>query len=271
MMLAKGLLLLSLSNLVVVSTASRGIPTINIAPWTRPDRYSQKDRDAVACAVGKACQSTGFFAVTGHGVDANALQEAWSVAAAFFDLPMKSKLAWKTENEREYPYGYERNERLQLGKLAGDDAPPDLKETFSIGPSNPASGMPPRRFPDKPANFQSAIEAYYAEMEKLALTLLRIFAVALDLPESWFEPKMDHHMGALRLLNYFSLKGQPSGTIRAGPHTDYGALTILKSGGPGLQVKKDGSNEEWVDVPFLQDAFVVNIGDLMQRWTNGTF
>ena len=63
------------------------------------------------------------------------------------------------------------------------------------------------------------------------------------------------------------------GQLRAGAHTDYGVLTILKSGGPGLQAKKDEGNgpeeERWIDIPFVEDAFIINIGDLMQRWTNG--
>ena len=101
--------------------------------------------------------------------------------------------------------------------------------------------------------------------------MLRDFALALRLEEYWFEDKVDKHMSALRLLNYPDLeeKEKPlKGQLRAGAHTDYGALTILRSGGPGLQVKKDGEVSEWVDVPLLENAFIVNLGDLMQRWTN---
>ena len=88
---------------------------------------------------------------------------------------------------------------------------------------------------------------------------------------------MDHHISALRLLNYFEV---PVGgdnddkvlPLRASAHTDYGPLTILLSGGPGLQVKKDLETEQaWVDVAYVPDTFVVNLGDMMQRWTNGTY
>lgn len=253
------------------------IPIIDIGHWTRLDESpsAATDRALIADAVGKACTEIGFFAVVGHAVNASTIHNAWQESAKFFDLPMEIKLASKTQNEKEYPYGYEHSERLQLGKRGGEaaDALPDLKETFSFGPSNPAAGMPPRRFPAEPSSFREALEVYYSEMEKLALTLLRIFAVALDLPEDWFVNKMDHHMGALRILNYFPIVRttvKPD-AVRASAHTDYGALTILRSGGPGLQVKKDDETDAWIDVPSLSDAFIINIGDLMQRWTNGAY
>jgi isopenicillin N synthase-like dioxygenase len=256
-----------------------GIPIIDIRPWTRPNESTATVRAAIARAVGDACTEIGFFAVTGHTVNASTIHNAWKASADFFDLPLETKLASKTDNEKEYPYGYEHSERLQLGKLGGqiEVTLPDLKETFSLGPSNPEAGMPPRRFPADPPEFKKALEVYYSEMEALAITLLKISAVALELPEDWFENKMDHHLGALRILNYCPVDRtavQP-GAIRASAHTDYGALTILRSGGPGLQVKKDtvesDESDIWIDVPSIPDAFIINIGDMMQSWTNGTY
>lgn len=257
-----------------------GIPVIDILAWTRPNNEyadtTAADRAAIARAVGKACTEIGFFAVTGHVVNASTIENALKASADFFDLPLITKLSSKTNNEKDYPYGYEHSERLQLGKNGGriEDALPDLKETYSLGPSNPAAGMPPRRFPVEPPDFQESMEEYFRAMEALSSTLLRIFAVALDLREDWFENKMDHHLSALRILNYFPVDRSTikPGAIRASAHTDYGALTILRSGGPGLQVKKDDAETDvWIDVPSLPDAFIINIGDMMQRWTNGTY
>jgi isopenicillin N synthase-like dioxygenase len=164
----------------------------------------------------------------------------------------------------------------------------DLKETFSIGPCNPDAGMPPRRFPPHPPELRDALQQYYEQMERLASRLLRLFAVALHLPsQDWFEPLLTRHLSALRILNYYEFEwsttaaagGESSLQIRAGEHTDYGALTILRSGGPGLQLRKDGPSTvrgvdgdgaEWVNVPEIPGAFIINIGDMMQRWTNGT-
>ncbi|CAB9507350.1 Probable 2-oxoglutarate-dependent dioxygenase [Seminavis robusta] len=260
------------------------IPVIDLSAWTQRTpsaggtTSSDDERRGVVELVGKACTSVGFFAITNHGVNSTRLESLWQSARDFFDLPAPVKLQSKTNNETEYPYGYEQSETLVVGKQLDQGVksdsllpPPDQKETFSLGPNNPLAGMPPRRFPSQPPELQEALEEYFQEMEHLATTLLEIFALALDLPQDWFQNKMTRHMSALRLLNYFATDKNASADdkteiVRAGAHSDYGALTILKAGGPGLQVKwKDG---EWVHVPFMEDSFVVNLGDLMQRWTN---
>ena len=233
--------------------------------------------EETAQQIRTACQDIGFFAIH-HRVNETIIQRAWDSSHKFFDLPLEEKLKSMSEDNTEYPYGYEKSESLTRGKAhdtieaSENKSFPDLKETFAIGPSNVDAGMPPRRFPQQPIEFQSAIEEYYAAMEDLSLQLLRLFAIALELPPSWFEDKVNRHQSALRLLNYPNLADgqEPApGQLRAGAHTDYGALTILKSGGPGLQVL--GSDNEWIDVPYLEDAFVINVGDLMQRWTNGEY
>lgn len=255
------------------------IPLVDISPFANPTAFEQSKRLEVAQQIGRACEEIGFFAVVNHGVDENVILEAWNVTTQFFDLPIEEKQLSTSTNDVEYPYGYEQSETLSKGKAKEDDSapgstasPPDLKETYAIGPNNTASGMPPRRFPPSPSEMQEAYENYYSEMEVLATVLLQAFAVALNLPDDWFEDKMEHHMCALRALNYPALGSiEPlPGQLRAGAHTDYGVLTILKSGGPGLQVTKDSkTHHDWVDVPYLPDAFIINIGDLMQRWTNG--
>jgi isopenicillin N synthase-like dioxygenase len=148
---------------------------------------------------------------------------------------------------------------------------PDLKEMFCIGPYNPSAGMPAIRWPANPNHMRSAYLAYYQALELLAAKLLRMFALALKLPENFFDDKITRHRSALRVLNYPALQQMPPpGQIRAGEHTDYGSLTILlqdKVG--GLQVRDKQMN--WVDVAPVANSFVINIGDLMQRWTNDQF
>jgi isopenicillin N synthase-like dioxygenase len=251
------------------------IPIIDIQSWTTTDDNSSSQED-VAHAVERACREIGFFAITGHGVNHTVLERAWMAATELFDASEEIKLSFQSDNQTEYPYGYERSEVLERGKQLDGGAreemtiapASDLKETFSMGSSNPDSGMPPRRFLTNLPGFQAALEDYYREMEKLSNILLQVFALALKLPtRHWFDDKMDHHMSALRLLNYSPMpQPQAQQSVRAGAHTDYGVLTILKTGGPGLQVQ---TKDKWINVPHMEDAFVLNLGDLMQRWTNG--
>lgn len=145
----------------------------------------------------------------------------------------------------------------------------DMKELFSVGPYLPEAGLPLPRYPSAPASMASSWRAYFEAMEGLSGSLMRGFALALDLDERWFEAKTNRHASSLRALNYPSLADAPPSTpgqMRASAHTDYGVLTILKSGGPGLQVKlRDGS---WHNAPVPSDGFIINLGDLMSRWTN---
>jgi len=247
----------------------------------------------------EACKSVGFFTIINHGIDTTVIQEAWKASAEFFNLSIEEKMNHNANgDDAEYPYGYEQKEQLSKGKaldgdsnggdessmmMNTDDDIPILesKETYAIGPNNIQSGMPLRRWVNTPSvpTFRIALETYYEQMESLALRLLQLFALALGQPISYFESKMDHHMSALRLIHYYPLNDTSTEepkrrVIRAGAHTDYGALTILNAGQPGLQVlRRDLENQnrtEWYSVPLVPNAFVINLGDLMQRWTNGT-
>jgi isopenicillin N synthase-like dioxygenase len=124
-------------------------------------------------------------------------------------------------------------------------------------------------WPDAPEGFVAAWRSYYAAMEDLAARIMRLFAAALRLPEDYFASFIDAPVSALRALNYPRQDAAPEpGQIRAGAHTDYGSLTILlpQAGSQGLEIlAPDGA---WTPVPPLSGAFVINIGDLMARWTN---
>mmetsp|Transcript_9968 Transcript_9968/g.31185 ORF Transcript_9968/g.31185 Transcript_9968/m.31185 type:complete len:369 (+) Transcript_9968:77-1183(+) len=253
------------------------VPVIDISGLTSGDADA---RAAVARKIGKACEDIGFFVVVNHGIPKSVIDAAWQKTLQFFDRPLEEKRKLTTDDEAKYPYGYSSlgAEYLSQGKAAekqqeGQAAPPaagDMKEMFNIGPKDSKAGMPPRRMPEQPEGFTDAWEAYYEEANGLAGRLLGAFALALGLPEDWFRSKADRHISALRANNYPNQSGiaVPAGSIRCSAHTDYGTLTILRSGGPGLQVSKDRDQPTWHDVPFVEDGFVINLGDLMRRWTN---
>ncbi len=236
------------------------------------------DDDTTARRIDAACREIGFFGIVGHGVAANAIDGMWDAARTFFDLPdaAKRQVAMPYDG---YPYGYSPLLNEGLAHSLGEASPPDLKESFNMGPphrparpltdEDEAFAFAETPWPEAPAGFRVAWLAYYAAMSTLAARLMGLFALALELPAGFFDSKIDQHISALRANNYPHPTSPPQpGQLRAGVHSDYGSLTILlQDDAPGgLQVcDRDGV---WRDVPHVPGAFVVNIGDLMARWTN---
>jgi isopenicillin N synthase-like dioxygenase len=255
-------------------------PIIDLAAW----RAGDAGRDAVAEKVRAACETIGFFAIRGHGVPAKAIDDMRSTSRAFFDLPLADKMrVARPHPEQNRAYHSEGTETL--ARLAGDESPPDYKEVFAIGPLDVPADDPwyhsapgaypnyaPNLWPQQPAGFVEAWRSYWMAMEGLQDTLCRIFATALGLPEGWFVSYLDRHCSMLRALNYPEQLAPPlPGQLRAGAHTDLGMLTILKNEAAdgGLQVRDlDG---RWHDAPTVEDGFIINIGDLLMRWTNDRF
>ena len=176
--------------------------------------------------------------------------------------------------------GYIPLEAESVGRSQGQDLPGDLNESFMIGPvdtgldeyfNGPAAGKHfyPNLWPSAPIELRPVYEDYFRAMGGLAETLMAIFALALDLPEKFFADKIDRHISRLRVRNYPAPIIAPlPGQLRAGAHADYGSLTILRTEDRpgGLQVLNRAG--DWVDVPIVPDSFIVNIGELMARWTN---
>jgi isopenicillin N synthase-like dioxygenase len=250
-------------------------------PVVSLNRFETAGADArkfLALEVDGICRTTGFLAIADHGVPQDVIDGAWNKAREFFDQPVEVKQAARAPYPG-YPYGYLGPDSEALAASRGVETPPDLKESFNGGPLSVPPGMTDKDalafcyaetiWPAAPAGFKEAWQAYYGAMEDLAARIMRLFAAALTLPEDYFEGMIDHPVSALRALNYPAQTVPPKpGQLRAGAHSDYGSLTILlpQEGSKGLQIQRaDGS---WLDVPPIPGAFVINIGDLMQRWTN---
>jgi isopenicillin N synthase-like dioxygenase len=236
------------------------------------------ERQKLAQEVDAICRGAGFLAIVNHGVAPDVIDGVWTKAQAFFDLPAPIKQQAKAPYKG-YPYGYLGPESEALAQSRNIDTPPDLKESFNGGPLSVPEGMSDPEalafcyaatiWPPEPDGFVAAWRAYYAALEDLASRIMRLFALALKLPEDHFAPFIDAPISALRALNYPEQIIAPKpGQLRAGAHTDYGSLTILlpQEGSKGLEIAS--RNGAWVAVPPIPGAFVINIGDLMQRWTN---
>ncbi len=166
------------------------VPVIDLAPFTTGDEASRR---AVAAAVDAACRDVGFFTVVGHGIPAATLDATWTAALAFFELPVEQRMTVAMPYPG-YPYGYNPFNVEALNRSIGGDAPPDLKETFNVGPIDPPprpleemeddderAVYAPNRWPDEvcPA-LRPALEAHYRSMAALAARLMEVFAVALE-------------------------------------------------------------------------------------------
>jgi isopenicillin N synthase-like dioxygenase len=252
------------------------VPVIDIAP--SGPRAHPATRGAVVRAIDAACTDIGFFTIAGHGVPAELVDRMLETSRAFFDLPAAEKQR-VARPRPEQSRGYIALGAENLSYSRGDVSTTDLKEFFAIGPvdvpdeayyQRPEAypSFAPNLWPERPAELRGVWIEYYRTMEKLAARLMRLFALALGLPEEFFRDKTDRHISGIRANHYPEQLEPPApGQIRAGAHTDYGAVTILlPENVPGLQVLNRAGT--WVDVAAPPGAFVCNIGDLMQHWTN---
>ena len=255
--------------------ATNEVPVIDLAAFEQGDHATRAE---ISQRTDEACQLTGFIAITHHGVDQHIIDNMWNTMQEFFDLHTSVKQQFNVPYPG-YPYGYMGNEKETLAASRGNETPPDLKETFNGGPINiPQHISDPEAlafcyaqtpWPTQPAMFTQAWNSYYNAMENLALRIMRLFAEALSLDTHYFDEYISSPISALRALNYPPQQHTPQpGQLRAGAHSDYGSLTILlpQHDSRGLEIQSlDGSWQEVIPVP---GAFIINLGDLMERWTN---
>lgn len=243
------------------------IPIIDLSVLEEPGRAL-----AEALALRRACLDTGFFYVRGHGVDETVLNEALEWSARFFDLPVQSKLAL-AQSRSWSRRGYE-----PPGAQALDDgSAPDLKESFRCGPQlDPLHPYAVRRLPTygpsqwpvEIPEFRPAMERYADALRNVGDRVLSLIALSLELDRAYFRAFYRVPMQTVRLLRY-----PPQAAVRgdnqlgAGAHTDWGGITILLQDGiGGLEVRN--AEGFWVRATPIAGTLVVNLGELLARWTN---
>ncbi len=262
-----------MSNVAVArnETELAGIPVIDFESFVAG---GGADRRSAAAEIGAACENVGFFYIRNHGVPAAAIERMFGQARAFFALPMERKLAIPAT--REHYRGYVASRALGKGRYGKPDLFEGFKMQLDLGPDDPdvKAGKPlhlPNKWPAGMPAFQAACNAYWDEMIVLTGRLLRAFAMALGEPEERFLPYFRKPLAQLSLLHYIP---EPEDAIEArlgiNPHRDTGAFTILTQDDTGgLEVVRRGGG--WIPAPSIPGAYLINIGNMMQRWTNDRF
>lgn len=242
------------------------VPVVNIEPFLTGDAV---DRRQVVSQIGSACEEIGFFLVTGHGVDPALIERMYQVSADFFALDREVKEQCRSRSGTTFR-GYnwdERRETLEVGRYD------DTEAARAAGYAEEwLAQVEPNVWPDQPPALKAVWMEYYRSCEFLARTILNIFASALELPTGWFDDKFDRHTSYLSVNHYPpQITPPPAGSFRLVEHTDIGSLTILyQDGAPGGLQVLDRRNR-WCDVAPVAGSFVVNLGDLMAKWTNDTW
>ncbi|WP_445681665.1 isopenicillin N synthase family dioxygenase [Radicibacter daui] len=246
------------------------VPVIDAAGLYSDDIAARR---SVATALHQACRDIGFFYVVNHGLEPALMARTFERSHEFFSLPLekKNEIAFhKSAHNRGYvAIGVE---KLDPTKKT------DLKEALNFGrevqPGDPEFGQPlrgPNQWPADMPDWCADIRHFRSRVDDFAQRLARAFALSLELPEEWFADKIDRPIATLRFLHYPPQGGAiAEEQIGAGAHTDYGIFTVLfQDEVGGLQVRNVAG--EWIDAPPLAGAAVINVGDLMMRWTNDLY
>ena len=247
------------------------IPVIDIGPFTSFASGDAHARLAVARQFGRAFETAGFAAIVNHGVPCELANTIYAQAKEFFALPLAGKQLLMPP-ERVKGRGYLPMGIESVAATLTGETPPDLCEALvfaSLQAEREGTGKP-NLWPTEPAGFDDTIGQWFDALKDLSGRLMRMSALALDLPEGWFAPYYECPALTLRFVNYPDQPVEPPpGQLRYGAHHDYGGLTILRQDNApgGLEVRD--LEGRWHDVPAIADSFVINVGDLMQHWTNG--
>ena len=245
------------------------IPVVDVGGLASPELDVRR---AVARDLDEAARTAGFLYIANHGVPEARRAALLDAATRFFDEPAAVKMR--------YYIGLSKNHRgyVPPGEEEFYGQTKDTKEAFDLALDLPADDadylagnrlLGPNVWPEEVADFKTGISAYYASVLDLGKRLLRGFALALGLSERHFDEQVQKPPSQLRLVHYPPDSGADVTTTGIGAHTDYECFTILYTTAPGLEVlNPEGA---WIDAPPVPGAFIVNIGDLFEVLTNGTW
>ena len=228
-----------------------------------------KEKSRFVNDLGASYENIGFVAIKNHGFAETLQAELYQSIKSFYDLPENIKNKYDgshTGGQRGYTG---RGKEHAAGRNVGD-----LKEFYHIGKEiegNNSDHYQKNIFPPEVPSFEHSTIETYKTLEQIGKTMLSAIALFLDLEENHFEPKVDRGISILRPLHYFpilNIDEVPDGAVRAAEHGDINLITLLMgASADGLQVKR--RDDKWIPITAVKDCIIVNVGDMLQRYTNG--
>jgi len=247
------------------------LPIIDFSSFVSGDA---DHRRAVAADIGAACREAGFFYLEGHGIDKILTQRAFAASHSFFALPPAEKAKIAIENSACHRGWFALGgEVLDAAQQPSGDYKEGVKIGCDLDIHHPRvqAGTPlhgPNQWPEV-AGWRETMQAYYEACTRLSRQLMQAFALSLELDETHFDADLTLPMATLGPL-YYPPRPQDEAILSAGAHTDFGCLTLLAQDDvAGLEVQD--TQGVWHIVPPRTDALVVNIGDMLARWTNDLY
>ena len=251
------------------------LPIINISSFL-DDQSSLEGRKVVGKQVDQACRHSGFFYLTGHGLEESEMSEIRDIANEFFALPQEEKELISIENN-DNARGYQRlgqnvtqyaqdwHEGVDLYAPVRDNHTIKKKGLKTLTGSNPV--------PTRPSTWSSKVDSYISKMLSLGKHTMRAIALGLDLDEHFFEQYYEESFWVMRLIGYPPLNSKTSQDegISCGQHCDYGCLTILNTDSTTGALQVMSKSGEWISADPVPGCFVINIGDMINNWTNDMY
>jgi isopenicillin N synthase-like dioxygenase len=242
------------------------IPVIDVSALA--DGASPEARAATVAALGDTLERSGFAYLVGHGVPQDMIDGLWDLSKAFHALPMEAKRAIAMNDfHRGYmPFSTSTIVTSSVAKVTRPNQSESLMIMHEVAPDAPSFGEPlqgPNQWPADLPQLRDAALAYMRRLTELGEMMAGGLAEALGLPRDWFAPFFDEP-------TLFPRQEDDAGLFGAAPHTDYGFITLLTQDEVGgLEV--GNRHGEWIAAPPIPGAYVMNVGDILQRWSNGRF
>lgn len=258
------------------------VPIIDIGPLVYPDPDPDELKHTVA-AIGVACRDVGFFYVRNHGIPEAERAEMLAETKRFFDLPLEEKMKLRMGGASSQFRGYvpllgevtaekrDYHECIDLQPLSGRDAETIARAKAARGDRHPLDD--PGQWPEALPSFRTVMMRSWDALYRLGGQIAEGMAMSLGLDRNYFAPFAGDELSDLRLSHYppFTRTDDVADVESGmGAHVDYGFLAIVQQDTVG-GLEAQNAHGDWIDAPHIPETFLVNIGLMMQRWTNDQY